>query len=223
MSPSNPLLVTENLTKHYGKLQILNNINLQVHSGEVVAITGASGAGKSTLLHILATLDKPDTGSLHLSGHNLLTLRGNNLAAFKNQHIGFVFQFHNLLPELTTLENVCLPGYIGKRDTKEVIKRAKELLQLLGLTERLHHKPNTLSGGEQQRIAVARSLINNPSIIFADEPSGSLDKNNAVIIHDLFLKLREQLGQTFVLATHDLDLANKADRKLMIQDGVLSM
>ncbi len=222
MPPSTPLLVTENLTKHYGKLQILNNINLQVHSGEVVAITGESGAGKSTLLHILATLDTPDAGSLHLSGHNLLTLHGSNLAAFRNQHIGFVFQFHNLLPELTTLENVCLPGYIGKRATKEVVKRAKELLQLLGLTDRLHHKPAALSGGEQQRIAVARSLINTPSIVFADEPSGSLDTHNAAIIHDLFIRLREQLGQTFVLATHDLDLANKSDRKLMIQDGVLS-
>lgn len=222
MSQTSPLLVTESLTKYYGKLQILNHINLNVHAGEVVAITGASGAGKSTLLHILATLDTPDAGSLYLAGHNLLTLRGNKLAAFRNQHIGFVFQFHNLLPELTTLENVCLPGYIGKGDPSKIAQRAKELLQLLGLTDRLHHKPTALSGGEQQRVAVARALINHPSIVFADEPSGSLDTHNAAIIHELFLNLREKLGQTFVLATHDPDLANRADRKLMIQDGKVS-
>jgi len=218
---TSPLLVAENLSKHHGKLKILHNINLQVSPGEIVAIIGASGAGKSTLLHILATLDTPNTGALYLAGHNLLILRGNKLAAFRNQHIGFIFQFHNLLPELTTLENVCLPGYIGKEDTQLVVKRAKELLQLLGLTERLNHTPDTLSGGEQQRVAVARSLINNPSIVFADEPCGSLDTHNASIIHDLFFTLRAQLGQTFVLATHNLELANRADRKLMIQDGML--
>lgn len=221
MSPASPLLVAKNLTKHYGKLKILNEIDLQVYAGEVIAITGASGAGKSTLLHILATLDTPDAGSLYLSDQNLLLLRGNRLAAFRNKQIGFVFQFHNLLPELTTLENVCLPGYICKTDTNTIIKRAKELLEILGLTAHLHQKPATLSGGEQQRVAVARSLINNPSIVFADEPSGSLDTHNAGIIHELFFSLRESLGQTFVLATHDLDLANRADRKLIIQDGML--
>lgn len=215
------LLVAQGLSKSYDNLPILKGIDLQVAAGEVVAIMGASGAGKSTLLHILATLDKPDAGSLYLEGDDLLALHGNKLAAFRNKHIGFVFQFHNLLPELTTLENVCLPGYIGREDAHSVEKRAKDLLQLLGLVARMHHKPAALSGGEQQRVAVARSLINNPRIVFADEPSGSLDSQNAAALHELFFNLRQTLGQTFVLATHNQVLADRADRKLIIQDGVL--
>jgi lipoprotein-releasing system ATP-binding protein len=221
MNKPSMLLVAQGLSKSYDKLQILKGIDLQVAAGEVVAIMGSSGAGKSTLLHILATLDKPDAGSLYLGEDNLLDLHGNKLAAFRNKHIGFVFQFHNLLPELTTLENVCLPGYIGKEDPHKVAKHAKELLQLLGLAARMHHKPVALSGGEQQRVAVARSLVNNPRIVFADEPSGSLDSQHAAALHELFFNLRQTLGQTFVLATHNQLLADKADRKLIIQDGIL--
>lgn len=221
MNKASMLLVAQGLSKRYDKLQILKGIDLQIAAGEVVAIMGASGAGKSTLLHILATLDNPDAGSLYLGKDNLLALRGNKLAAFRNKHIGFVFQFHNLLPELTTLENVCLPGYIGRENAASVEKRAKDLLQLLGLSARMHHMPNTLSGGEQQRAAVARSLINNPLIVFADEPSGSLDTQNAAALHELFFNLRQTLGQTFVLATHNQVLADRADRKLIIQDGIL--
>lgn len=215
------ILIAQGITKGYDKLQILQGIDLQVGTGELVAIMGASGAGKSTLLHILATLDKPDAGSLYVGGEDLLTLQGNKLAAFRNKHIGFIFQFHNLLPELTTLENVCLPGYIAKENAASVEKRAKDLLQLLGLAVRMYHKPAALSGGEQQRVAVARSLINNPLIVFADEPSGSLDSQNALALHELFFNLRQTRGQTFVLATHNHVLADQADRKLIMQDGVL--
>lgn len=215
------LLIAQGLTKNYDNLQILKGIDLQIAAGEVIAITGASGAGKSTLLHILATLDKPDAGSLYVGGENLLAIQGNKLASFRNKHIGFVFQFHNLLPELTTLENVCLPGYIGREDIQIVEKRAQDLLHLLGLAARMDHKPTALSGGEQQRVAVARSLINDPYIVFADEPSGSLDSQNAAALHELFFNLRQTLGKTFVLATHNQDLSNSADRKLIIQDGVL--
>jgi len=218
---STSLLTATSITKSYDKLQILKGIDLQVVQGEVVAIMGASGAGKSTLLHILATLDKPDSGTLYLGQDDLISLRGNKLAAFRNQHIGFIFQSHNLLPEFTALENVCLPGYIGKFDERAVQGRAKELLVLLGLEARMQHKPTTLSGGEQQRVAVARALINNPRIVFADEPSGSLDSRNALALHELFFELRQRLGQTFVLATHNQLLADMADRKLYIQDGSL--
>ncbi|ACE06140.1 hypothetical protein Aasi_0759 [Candidatus Amoebophilus asiaticus 5a2] len=215
------LLTATSITKSYGKLQILKGIDLQVAQGEIVAIMGASGAGKSTLLHILATLDKPDSGTLYLGQDDLISLRGNKLAAFRNQHIGFIFQSHNLLSEFTALENVCLPGYIGKFDERSVRERAKELLVLLGLEARMQHKPTTLSGGEQQRVAVARALINNPRIVFADEPSGSLDSRNALALHELFFELRQKLEQTFVLATHNQLLADMADRKLYIQDGSL--
>lgn len=221
MNTAPSLLTASSLTKSYGKLQILNGIDLQVSQGEIVAIMGASGAGKSTLLHILATLDKPDSGTLYLGKDDLVTLRGNRLAAFRNQHIGFIFQFHSLLPEFTALENVCLPGYIGKFDERAVKERAKELLVLLGLEARIQHKPSALSGGEQQRVAVARALINSPRIVFADEPSGSLDSRNALALHELFFELRQKLGQTFVLATHNQMLADMADRKLYIQDGNL--
>ena len=215
------MLVAQGLTKHYGSLQVLQGIDLTVAQGEVVAITGASGAGKSTLLHILATLDRPDSGVLQLSGTDLLALQGKKLAAFRNRAIGFVFQLYNLLPEFTTLENVCLPGYIGGRDKKEVEAQAQELLALLNLDNRSHHKPDALSGGEQQRAAVARALINSPQVVFADEPSGSLDSHNATVLHQLFFELREKLGQTFVLATHNQALAAMADRQLGIRDGKL--
>ncbi|MHB9147384.1 MAG: ABC transporter ATP-binding protein [Candidatus Amoebophilus sp.] len=218
---STSLLTATSITKSYGKLQILKGIDLQVVQGEIVAIMGASGAGKSTLLHILATLDKPDSGTLYLGQDDLISLRGNKLAAFRNQHIGFIFQSHNLLSEFTALENVCLPGYIGEFDERSVRDRAKELLVLLGLEARMQHKPTTLSGGEQQRVAVARALINNPRIVFADEPSGSLDSRNALALHELFFELRQKLEQTFVLATHNQLLADMADRKLYIQDGSL--
>lgn len=216
------MLVAQGISKQYGKLQVLQGIDLTVAQGEVLAITGASGAGKSTLLHILATLDKPDSGVLRLGDTNLLALKGQKLAAFRNRAIGFVFQLYNLLPEFTTLENVCMPGYIGGDDRKIVETRAKELLALLNLTARSQHKPATLSGGEQQRVAVARALINNPQVVFADEPSGNLDTNNAAVLHELFFELREQLDQTFVLATHDPTLADMADRKLILQDGELT-
>lgn len=215
------LLLAKDITKSYGKLQILKGIDLEVVEGEVVAIMGASGAGKSTLLHILATLDKPNSGTLYLGEDNVLALKGDKLATFRNRHIGFVFQFHNLLPEFTTLENVCLPGYIGRFDKTTVEQRARELLDLLGLSDRMRHKPTELSGGEQQRVAVARALINNPRIVFADEPSGSLDSKNAASLHKLFFDLRDKLGQTFVFATHNQLLADMADRRLFIQDGSL--
>jgi lipoprotein-releasing system ATP-binding protein len=221
MTTAPSLLTASSLTKSYGKLQILKGIDLQICQGEIVAIMGASGAGKSTLLHILATLDKSDTGTLYLGENNLVALRGDELAVFRNRHIGFVFQFHNLLPEFTALENVCLPGYIGKFDERAVKERAIDLLVLLGLESRKGHKPAALSGGEQQRVAVARALINSPDIVFADEPSGSLDSNNALALHSLFFELRQKLGQTFVLATHNQLLADIADRKLYIQDGSL--
>lgn len=215
------MLVAQGINKHYGGLQVLKDFDLTVAQGEVVAITGASGAGKSTLLHILATLDKPDNGSLRLGEVDLLALKGQGLATFRNQSIGFVFQLYNLLPEFSVLENVCMPGYIRGENKKTVEKRAGELLELLGLASRSSHKPGMLSGGEQQRTAVARALINDPQIIFADEPSGNLDKDNAASLHALFFELRAQLGQTFVLATHDPVLANMADRQLVIQDGKL--
>ena len=219
-----PLLVAKGLTKKYGNLQILKNIDLSISKGDLVVLTGPSGAGKSTLLHILATLDKPNSGSLYIGGQDLLAIDGDALARFRNRHIGFVFQFHNLLPEFNAFENVCLPGYIGKFDSKQTVEsKARDLLALLNLSDRMNHKPSALSGGEQQRVAVARALINNPTIVFADEPSGSLDSTNATLLHDLFFDLRIQLGQTFVLATHNQGLADRADRKIIMQDGELLM
>eukprot|EP01132_Coremiostelium_polycephalum_P000717 gene717-888_t len=215
------LLSATSLMKSYGKIPILKGIDLQVGEGEVVALMGASGAGKSTLLHILATLDKPDAGQLSLGADDLLVLKGNALAAFRNQHIGFIFQSHNLLPEFTALENVCLPGYIGHFNQQAVKKKAIKLLTLLGLTDRIDHAPAVLSGGEQQRVAVARALINSPRIVFADEPSGSLDSENAAALHALFLELRSKLSLTLVIATHNQLLADMADRVLYMQDGRL--
>jgi lipoprotein-releasing system ATP-binding protein len=215
------MLEALSITKSFGTLPVLKGINLKVAKGEIVSIVGASGAGKSTLLHILGTLDKPDKGQVKLNGVNLETLQGNSLAEFRNKHVGFIFQFHNLLPEFTALENVCIPGFIGKRDDREVTDRAKELLELLGISERKDHKPSEMSGGEQQRVSVARALINNPQIIYADEPSGNLDSHNADELHKLFFDLKKKLHQTFVIVTHNQELAEMADRKLTIVDGII--
>ena len=215
------MLEALSITKSFGTLPVLKGINLKVAKGEIVSIVGASGAGKSTLLHILGTLDKPDKGEVKLNGVNLETLQGNSLAEFRNKHVGFIFQFHNLLPEFTALENVCIPGFIGKRNEREVTDRAKELLELLGISERKDHKPSEMSGGEQQRVSVARALINNPQIIYADEPSGNLDSHNADELHKLFFDLKKKLHQTFVIVTHNQELAEMADRKLTIVDGII--
>jgi lipoprotein-releasing system ATP-binding protein len=215
------MLISKGITKSYGSLKVLKGIDMEVNKGEIVSIVGASGAGKSTLLHILGTLDKPDEGKLALGKKDLLGFTPNQLARFRNKEVGFIFQFHNLLPEFTALENICLPGYIAKNPKNEVEDYAKELLQLLGLSEREDHKPSQLSGGEQQRTAVARALINQPAIVFADEPSGNLDSKNANELHELFFRLRSDLGQTFVIVTHNEELASKADRTLEIRDGMI--
>ncbi len=214
------MLVVKNITKTYGNLNVLKGIDLQIHQGEVASIVGASGAGKSTLLHIAGTLDKPDTGQVFIAGQEITNLKDTALAKFRNEKLGFIFQFHNLLGEFTALENVCMPAYIGGKN-KKIEERAEELLVLLGLKDRIHNLPSQMSGGEQQRTAVARALINSPSIIFADEPSGNLDSKNAQELHELFFNLRDQFNQTFVIVTHNEDLANMADRKLVKQDGLL--
>ena len=218
---SSTMLVSKGITKSYGNLKVLKGIDMEVNDGEIVSIVGASGAGKSTLLHILGTLDRPDEGELTLNGDSLLALTPQQMAKFRNQKVGFIFQFHNLLPEFTALENVCLPGFIAKKPKLEVEKYAKKLINILGLTEREDHKPSQLSGGEQQRTAVARALINQTAIVFADEPSGNLDSKNANELHDLFFELRKNLGQTFVIVTHNEELATKADRTLEIRDGLI--
>jgi lipoprotein-releasing system ATP-binding protein len=215
------MLISKGITKSYGSLKVLKGIDMEVRKGEIVSIVGASGAGKSTLLHILGTLDKPDAGQLTLGNEDLLRFSPNQLARFRNKEVGFIFQFHNLLPEFSALENVCLPGFIARNPKDEVEKYARKLLQLLGLSERREHKPSQLSGGEQQRAAVARALVNQPAIVFADEPSGNLDSRNANELHDLFFKLRADLGQTFVIVTHNKELASKADRTLEIRDGMI--
>lgn len=216
------MLETQNITKSYQQLHVLKGINLTIQAGEIVSIVGASGAGKSTLLHILGTLDKPDGGKVFMNGTNLTDLKGNDLASFRNKHIGFIFQFHNLLPEFTALENVCIPGYLSKAEKGKVEKRALELLTMLGLKDRVNNLPSQMSGGEQQRTAVARALINSPAVVFADEPSGNLDSRNAEELHHLFFKLRQELGQTFVIVTHNEDLAQMADRKVEMKDGLVS-
>ena len=212
------MLEAKGLKKYYGELEVLKGVDLQIEKGEVVSIVGDSGAGKSTLLHLLGTLDQPDEGILQLDGINYQSLRKNKLADFRNTHIGFVFQSHNLLPEFTALENVCLPGFLGGRKEKEVRKRAEELLQLLKLDHRLSHKPSTLSGGEQQRVSVARSLINNPKIVFADEPSGNLDSKNGDSVMQLLAELNEQ-GVTICMVTHDSRYAHFAKRTVNLFDG----
>lgn len=215
------MIKTHDIRKSYGTLQVLKGIDLEIAKAEIVSIVGASGAGKTTLLHIMGTLDRPDTGKLEINGMQLHGLSDRQLSAFRNQNIGFVFQFHHLLPEFTALENVCIPGFIGRRSVAEVQRNARELLDLLGLSDRLEHKPGELSGGEQQRVAVARSLINNPAVVLADEPSGNLDSETSKDLHRLFFDLRKQLNQTFVIVTHNNELANMADRKLSMKDGLL--
>nr|WP_255487959.1 ABC transporter ATP-binding protein [Pontibacter sp. KCTC 32443] len=210
-----------NIHKKYGNLEVLKGINLTIGTGEVVSIVGASGAGKSTLLHILGTLDNADSGEVLFEGKNIAKYNASDLAKFRNRHIGFIFQFHNLLPEFTAVENVCLPGFLAGRPEKEVIERAKELLMMLNLSHRLDHKPSEMSGGEQQRTAVARALINSPEVIFADEPSGNLDSKNAKELHDIFFRLRDEFNQTFVIVTHNEQLAAMADRTLVMKDGLI--
>lgn len=216
-----PILHANRLTKTYGALKVLKGVNLEVISQEVLSIVGASGAGKSTLLHILGTLDLADQGELLIDRTEVSKLSTQQLASFRNERIGFIFQFHNLLPEFTALENVCLPGFIGGKPEQAVRKRAAELLGTLGLTGRVSHKPSELSGGEQQRVAVARSLINDPTIVFADEPSGNLDSKNAEELHKLFFRLRDEFGKTFVIVTHNHELADMSDRKVEIADGII--
>lgn len=215
------MLRAENITKSYGSLKVLRGVNLQVNEAEVVAIVGASGAGKSTLLHILGTLDTPDAGHVFIKDKNVFSNSSDQLARFRNLNIGFVFQFHNLLPEFSAIENAMMPGWIAKQNEEQVRKRAMELLTLLNVAERSNHKPSELSGGEQQRIAVARALINQPSIVFADEPSGNLDSKNALELHKLFFDLRDKLGHTFVIVTHNKEFAGMADRTIEIADGLI--
>jgi len=217
------MLKASNIHKSYDTLHVLKGVDFSVGKGEIVSIVGKSGAGKSTLLHIIGTLDKPDSGSVLYDGREISALNANDLASFRNQHIGFIFQFHHLLPEFTALENVCIPGFILKTPEAQVKKRAKELLDYLGLSARLGHKPNQLSGGEQQRVAVARALINNPGIIFADEPSGNLDSASSKELHELLFKLRDDFQQTFVIVTHNEALAEMSDRKVEMQDGRLAL
>ncbi|MEQ9405917.1 MAG: ABC transporter ATP-binding protein [Cyclobacteriaceae bacterium] len=214
------MLKAREIRKSYNNLQVLKGIDLEIGKGEVISIVGASGAGKSTLLHILGTLDSSDHGSVEIKGTNVSALNPKSLAAFRNKEIGFIFQFHNLLPEFTALENVCIPAFIkGDGDAQS---KARELLGSMGLAERADHKPSELSGGEQQRVSVARALINKPSIVFADEPSGNLDSQSADELHQLFFNLRNELGQTFVIVTHNMQLAAMADRTLEIKDGVIN-
>ncbi len=215
------ILKAGDIFKTYGTIDVLKGIDFSVQQGEVVSIVGASGAGKSTLLHILGSLDRPDTGWVKIKDEEISSMNDKTLSAFRNQHIGFIFQFHNLLPEFTAVENVLLPAMIGKRNLKEAEARAKELLSFLGLDHRFTHYPNQLSGGEQQRVAVARSLINDPLIVFADEPSGNLDTHNAEDLHQLFFDLRKKYNQTFVIVTHNEKLADLSDRKVVMQDGVI--
>ena len=213
------MVSTKNITKSYGSLPILKGVSLEVSQGEIVSIVGASGAGKSTLLHILGTLEKPDSGTLMIDQTNVFELSARKLALFRNQKIGFVFQFHHLLPEFSAMENVCIPAWIAGTGKKEAMKRAMELLEILNLKDRAEHKPNELSGGEQQRVAIARALINNPAIVLADEPTGNLDSQNSKAIFDIINNLRNQLGQTFIMVTHNQELADLSDRALTMVDG----
>jgi lipoprotein-releasing system ATP-binding protein len=215
------ILRAKDVRKSYNDLEVLKGIDLSVQQGELVSVIGESGAGKSTLLHILGTLDAADSGDIVISGNNVSNLNTKELATFRNQEIGFVFQFHNLLPEFNALENVCLPGLISNSNEKEVFKKGEQLLSRLGLMSRLKHKPSELSGGEQQRVAVARSLINSPSLVFADEPSGNLDSKTAEELHQLFFNLRKEMNQTFIIVTHNKMLASMTDRKIEIRDGVI--
>lgn len=219
------MIQAKNLHKFYDQLEVLKGVDLHIQKGEIVSIVGASGAGKTTLLQLLGTLDKPsiqEGTSLRINGEDVLTMNDKNLSKFRNLNLGFIFQFHQLLPEFTALENVCIPAFIANKNKQETEKEAKRLLEYLGLSHRIDHKPNALSGGEQQRVAVARALINKPDVIFADEPSGNLDTLSAENLHQLFFQLRDEFGQTFVIVTHNEELANMADRKLIMVDGQIS-
>ncbi|WP_282787320.1 ABC transporter ATP-binding protein [Flavobacterium croceum] len=216
------MIIAKNIHKHYNELHVLKGVDLHIQKGEIVSIVGASGAGKTTLLQILGTLDSPDknyNSSLEIQGVSVLGMKDKVLSKFRNENLGFIFQFHQLLPEFTALENVCIPAYIAHKNKKETELEAKQILSFLGLEARINHKPSELSGGEQQRVAVARALINKPAVIFADEPSGNLDTASAENLHQLFFKLRDEFGQTFVIVTHNEQLANMADRKLVMKDG----
>ena len=218
------MIIAKQLHKHYSHLHVLKGVDLNIKQGEIVSIVGASGAGKTTLLQLLGTLDQPskhDNTLLEINGINIASLSGNSLAKFRNEQLGFIFQFHQLLPEFTALENVCIPAYIKGTSQTDAEAMALELLVFLGLKERINHKPNELSGGEQQRVAVARALINSPSVVFADEPSGNLDSESAEQLHQLFFKLRDRFGQTFVIVTHNHELADMADRKITMSDGIV--
>lgn len=213
------MLEARKIEKYYGDLHVLKGVDLKMSKGEIVSIVGSSGAGKSTLLHILGTLDNPNGGEVWLHGERTDKLKGNALAKFRNKNIGFIFQFHHLLPEFTALENICIPGWIARRKKKDTVEKARELLDILGLSARADHKPHELSGGEQQRVAVARALINEPAIILADEPTGNLDSANGLELHRLFETLREKLQQTFLIVTHNEELAKMSDRVIMMKDG----
>ena len=216
------MIIAENIHKSYGSLEVLKGVDLHIKNGEFVAIIGPSGAGKTTLLQILGTLDKATSAKrLEINSKDITEMSDTEMSKFRNKHIGFVFQFHQLLPEFTAVENVCIPAYIGGKSKEETIPEAKKILDFLGLSDRYDHKPNELSGGEQQRVAVARALINKPDVIFADEPSGNLDTTSARNLYKLFFELREKLGQTFVIVSHNHELANMADRKLEIRDGII--
>jgi lipoprotein-releasing system ATP-binding protein len=216
------LIKAENIKKSFGTLKVLKGINLEIPMGKVYSIVGASGAGKTTLLQILGTLSKPDSGDIFFNERNISSFSEKELAAFRNKEIGFVFQFHHLLPEFTAFENVCIPGYIGKRSKSETEKKADELLKYLGLSDRKEHKPSELSGGEKQRVAVARALINNPTVVLADEPSGNLDSANRDELHELLFKLRDDFGQTFIIVTHDDNFAASSDKIIHIKDGIIA-
>ena len=215
------MIDVKGITKSFGKLQVLKGIDLHINKGEVVSIVGPSGAGKTTLLQIIGTLDKPDSGTVNVDGVDVSGLSEKKLADFRNQHIGFVFQFHQLLPEFTALENIMIPAFIAGKGRKEARERAEELPNFMGLSDRASHKPNELSGGEKQRVAVARALVNNPAVVLADEPSGSLDSKNKADLHQLFFDLRDKFGQTFVIVTHDENLAKLTDRTIHMKDGIL--
>lgn len=213
------MITGKNIHKSYGPLEVLKGIDLDINKGEIVSVVGASGAGKTTLLQIIGTLDKPSSGSILFDNQDIASLSEKKMAAFRNKNIGFVFQFHHLLPEFTALENLCIPAYIAGISKKDATRRAMELLEFLHLTDRAEHKPSALSGGEQQRVAVARALMNHPSVILADEPSGNLDSTNAKELHQLFFTLRKEFNQTFIIVTHNQELADMSDRKLMMLDG----
>ncbi len=214
------MITAKNITKSFGSLQVLKGVDLEIRKGEIVSIVGASGAGKTTLLQILGTLDKPDNGTLIYGNKTIAEFNEKELAAFRNENIGFVFQFHQLLPEFTALENVCIPAFIGKKGKQETKQKAKKIMEMMSLGHRLHHKPSELSGGEKQRVAVARALINDPMVVLADEPSGNLDSKTRQELHELFFQLRDQFNQTFIIVTHDAELAEMSDRKITMKDGV---